>query len=409
MADAEVDSRRLSPVLVFDRPEDNPLNKMEGLNPERAMRLLQSRSPEKSPSPVITVGPRISGSNAVGLGVAAARQPAGVKPESSLPQNGGAQSLVHVPRPLPQGLPAVVAGVKRPRSLLDEPEPQVSRQWRSTPPILPPQPPPNPHTIYLEGLLTPRSLLLTLKARRGDGSQLISSQYRSITNVGLLLGSAIQNRLDIPVLQLPSPSETEGGLERVIQGELLEAIWYDLTPEAKYAYARQLRRIVNNMRSGMTSVRTPTTTVGKTTLLGSAFSGPYSLILDQHVQNTYWAVRARPTCREYVAFLATSFVPSVPSPVTHALTCQFRSDYRIRFTHGELSPGNIVVHNSKIVCILGWDNGGWYPEWWEYAKFFEARTSPENQDWYDYADEIFVDAYPNELVAYQGIARCQRQ
>ncbi|KAK1243307.1 hypothetical protein MKX07_003935 [Trichoderma sp. CBMAI-0711] len=407
MADAETDSRRLSPV--FDRTEDHPLDKMEGLNPERAMRLLQPRSPERSPSPVITIGPRISGSNAVGLGAATIRQPAGGKPQSSPARDAGAQSLVRAPRPLPQSLPLVVAGVKRPRSHLDEPEPPVSRRWRSTPPVLPPQPPPNPHTIYLEGLLTPRSLLLTLESGRGDGSQLMSTQYRSITNVGLLLGNAIQNRLDIPVLQLPPPSEAQGSLERVIQGELLEAIWYDLTPEAKYGYARQLRRIVNNLRGGMTSVRTPATTVGKTNLLGSAFSGPYCLILDQHVQNTYWAVRARPTCREYVAFLATSFVPSVPTPVAHALTCQFRSDYRIRFTHGELSPGNIIVHNSKIVCILGWDNGGWYPEWWEYAKFFEARTSPENQDWYDFADEIFMDAYPNELVAYQGIARCQRQ
>lgn len=143
--------------------------------------------------------------------------------------------------------------------------------------IIRPEPPPNPHTIYLEGLLTPRSLLLTLKSGRGDGSQLISTQYRSITNVGLLLGNAIQNRLDIPVLQLPPPSEAQGSLERVIQGELLEAIWYDLTPEAKYGYARQLRRIVNNMRGGMTSIRTPATTVGKTNLLGSAFSGPYCL------------------------------------------------------------------------------------------------------------------------------------
>ncbi|PTB63046.1 hypothetical protein BBK36DRAFT_1144110 [Trichoderma citrinoviride] len=407
MADAGADSLRLSPV--FDRPRDNPLNKMEGLNPERAMRLLQSRSPEKSLSPVITIGPRITGSNAVGLGVATTRQLTGVKRERSPSRDGEARSLAQVPRTASQSLPLVIAGVKRRRSHLDEPEPRSTRQWCSVPPVLPPQPPPNPHTIYLESLLAPRSLLLTLKSRRGDGSQIISTQYRSTTNVGLLLGNAIQDRLDIPVLQLPAPSQAEGSLERVIQGELLEAVWFDLTPEAKYAYARQLRRIVNNMRSGMTSVRNPPTTVARTNVLGSAFSGPYSLMLDQHVQNTYWAVRTRPTCHEYVAFLATSFVPSVPTPVAHALTCQFRTDYRIRFTHGELSPGNIVVHNSKIVCILGWDNGGWYPEWWEYAKFFEARTSPENQDWYDYANEIFLDAYPNELVAYQGIARCQRQ
>lgn len=159
----------------------------------------------------------------------------------------------------------------------------------------------------------------------------------------------------------------------------------------------------------MNPIRNSSTASVMRNVLGSAVAGPYSLMLDQHVQNTYWAVRVKPTCRQFVAFLASSFVPSVPTHVTNALTCQFRSDYNIRFTHGELSPRNIIVQNSKIVCILGWDSGGWYPEWWEYVKFFEARTCPENQDWYDYARDIFVDTYPNELVAYQGIARCQRQ
>lgn len=137
MADANADSRRLSPV--FNRPQNGPLDQLEGLNPERAMRLLLSCSPERSPSPVITIGPRITGSNAVGLGMATARQPAGVKPASSQPQDGGAPPLVQVPRLLPQSLPPAIAGVKRPRSQLDEPEPRSSRQRRWTPPVLPPR------------------------------------------------------------------------------------------------------------------------------------------------------------------------------------------------------------------------------------------------------------------------------
>lgn len=263
--------------------------------------------------------------------------------------------------------------------------------------------------MYLESLLTRRCLLLTLKSRCGGGSQSISTQYRSISNAGLLLGNVIQDHLDLPVLQLPTPNQAEGSIERVVQGELLENAWCDLTPEAKYAYARQLRHILNNMRSGMNPTRTKPAISNEGTVLGSASSGPYSLILDQHVQNTYWAVRVKPTCRQFIAFLAASFVQSVPTHVAEALTSQFRFDYSTRFTHGELSPKNIIVQNSKIVCILGWDSGGWYPEWWEYVKFFEARTAPENQDWYDYARDIFAETYPSELVAYQGIARCQRQ
>ncbi|KAL7917939.1 hypothetical protein ACQKWADRAFT_305533 [Trichoderma austrokoningii] len=225
---------------------------------------------------------------------------------------------------------------------------------------------------------------------------------------GLLLGEEIQSQLDLPILRLPAPAQVVGGLERTVEGELLEGIWCNLTPEAKYAYARQLRHIVNTMRFQMGQTCSTVAPQRKRNLLGSAFAGPYSLILDQHAQNTYWTVRPKPTCAEFVSFLTSSFVASVPASVATALTGHFRSDYAVRFTHGELSPRNIVVHNSKIVCILGWDSGGWYPEWWEYVKFFEGRTSPENQDWYDYATHIFMESFPTELVAYQGIARCQR-
>ncbi|KAL7908173.1 hypothetical protein GGI35DRAFT_480886 [Trichoderma velutinum] len=397
MAGTIQDNLRLSPIS--DRDENDPLSKMEGLNPERAMRLLQSLSPEMPT--IISVGPLKTGSNALKLGVATSHNPAGVKREVPSSQNGRSQSLVHSPR----NLPSVIAGVKRPRDHLDDSE----QQWYSSPPSLPPPPAPNDHTIYLESLLTPRCLLLTLKLRRGDGSQSISTLYRSISNAGLLLGIAIQDHLDLPVLQLPAPSQVEGSIAQVVKGELLENVWYDLTPEAKYAYARQLRRILNNMRSDTNPLRANSTISSKGNMLGSASSGPYSLMLDQHAQNTYWTVRFNPTCRQFIAFLAASFVQSVPRQVADALTCQFWADYNIRFTHGELSPKNIIVWNSKIVYILGWDSGGWYPEWWEYVKFFEARTAPENQDWYDYARDIFIETYPRELVAYQGIARCQRQ
>ncbi|KAJ4859758.1 hypothetical protein T069G_04746 [Trichoderma breve] len=396
MADTMADNLRLTPIIDGDKKD--PLSKMEGLNPERAMRLLQPRSPELPTK--IAVGPLKTGSNALKLGVATSHKPTTIKKELPPSQNGGSQSLVYTPR----NLPSVIAGVKRPRDHLDDSE----QQWCSNPPSLPPQPAPNEHTMYLESLLTPRCLQLTLNSWCGAG-QSISTQYRSITDAGLLLGNAIQYHLDLPVLQLPVPSEVEGTIKRVVQGELLENAWYDLTPEAKFAYARQLRHILNNMRSGMNPIRVSSTILGKGAMLGSASSGPYSLILDQHLQNTYWAVRVKPTCRHFVAFLAASFVQSVPTQVADALTCQFRSDYNIRFTHGELSPKNIIIQNSKIVCILGWDSGGWYPEWWEYVKFFEARTAPENQDWYDYARDIFAETYPSELVAYQGIARCQRQ
>lgn len=130
MADVIADSLRLSPVL--DRVQGDPLSKMEGLNPERALRLLQPRSPELPTN--ISVGPRMTGSNALSLGVATSHKPTNTKKELSPSQNGRAQSLVFVPK----DLPSVIAGVKRPRDHLDDSEPHSQRPWCSSPPSLPP-------------------------------------------------------------------------------------------------------------------------------------------------------------------------------------------------------------------------------------------------------------------------------
>ncbi|KAM0520726.1 hypothetical protein ACHAPE_003124 [Trichoderma viride] len=401
MDKAALEAGRLSPVVT---PKENDrLGTMEGLNPERARRLLAPRSPSLPPN--VSVGPRKTGSNNIALGRPGAQTPTGIKKECPLSlDNISRPPLMRISRPPPP----VIAGAKRPRDHLDGPqEPHLRRQWPSILPFFLPPPPPNPHTVYLESLLQPHYLLLTLRSRLGDGSQVLSTQYRSVTKAGLLLGEAIQSQLDLPILRLPAPAQVVGGLEGAVDGELLESIWYSLSPESKYSYARQLRRILNKMRLSMTQTRSTAAPQVKRHVLGSAFAGPYSLILDRHVHQTYWAVRPKPTCAQFVAFLTSSFVASVPAAVAAAVACHFRSDYAVRFTHGELSPKNIVVQDSKIVCILGWDNGGWYPEWWEYVKFFEARTGPENQDWYDYAAHIFMDTFQDELATYQGIARCQ--
>lgn len=131
MADVLTDNVRLSPV--FDRTRDADLSKMEGLDPERAKRLLRPRSPEMSPT--MSVGPQRTGSNALALGAATIQKPVSIKQELSPSRNGGAQSLVHIPK----HTASVITGVKRPRDHLDDQEPYRRPQWDSSPPILPPR------------------------------------------------------------------------------------------------------------------------------------------------------------------------------------------------------------------------------------------------------------------------------
>ncbi|KAK0219660.1 hypothetical protein EDD85DRAFT_941940 [Armillaria nabsnona] len=38
------------------------------------------------------------------------------------------------------------------------------------------------------------------------------------------------------------------------------------------------------------------------------------------------------------------------------------------FTHSDLAPRNILIHNGEISAILGWEQSGWWPYWWEHSK-----------------------------------------
>lgn len=135
MAEAALEPGRLSPV--FSRKENDRPGKMEGLNPERARRLLLPRSPSMPHHN--SVGPRKTGSNTVALGKPAAQKPTSIKQECSPSPNGEARlPLVRIPKPVL----SMIAGVKRPRNHLNEPQepyPHPRRQWCSSPPVFPPR------------------------------------------------------------------------------------------------------------------------------------------------------------------------------------------------------------------------------------------------------------------------------
>lgn len=98
------------------------------------------------------------------------------------------------------------------------------------------------------------------------------------------------------------------------------------------------------------------------------------------------------------------FPPSTPNAIRTALTARLRSGHRVMFTHGDLSQHNILVKDNKITGLIDWEYSGWFPEYWEYIKFFE-RPTPHN-DWSDYAEVIFSQPY--ELVDYQAISHWHR-
>ncbi|KAM0353004.1 hypothetical protein ACHAPU_001889 [Fusarium lateritium] len=267
-------------------------------------------------------------------------------------------------------------------------------------------PRPDDNTRYLTSLLRNRTLTICLQPPIKKGETVVKPKIYEfrISQAGLVqhekLSTLCYTRCLPLFLHDQDISGTEGAISRTVVGELLEDIWPKLNKNEKYGFARQLRNIIRKMRNESKS--------GPEGSLGSIESGQFSLLQDKHPDHTYYAIRTEPKQGQFMALLMSTLYETVPGPVSTALASQFRVDYPSVLTHGALCPRNIVVSKSKIAWILGWDCAGQYPVWWEYARFFEARTTEENSDWYDYAVDIFEDVFPLELAAYQGIARCQQ-
>ncbi len=63
-----------------------------------------------------------------------------------------------------------------------------------------------------------------------------------------------------------------------------------------------------------------------------------------------------------------------------------------------------MARDCKITGIIDWEDAGWYPEYWEYVKFFQ-RSSSEDGDWRCYADVMFPQSYPDEQVDHIAMSK----
>ena len=65
--------------------------------------------------------------------------------------------------------------------------------------------------------------------------------------------------------------------------------------------------------------------------------------------------------------------------------------HKIVFTHGDIAPWNILVHNGHVSAILDWEASGWYPDYWEYTTGW--RISRPGQWWYEFMKELADGKY----------------
>lgn len=87
----------------------------------------------------------------------------------------------------------------------------------------------------------------------------------------------------------------------------------------------------------------------------------------------------------------------IPDAADRAVVADIQSrSYRVFFTHADLNPGNVLVHNGRLSGFVDWEFAGWYPEYWEYTK--ACYIVHKWQLWLETMQKAFPE-YPDELKA----------
>lgn len=209
-----------------------------------------------------------------------------------------------------------------------------------------------------------------------------------------------------------------------IQGDDLESCWPTLSNQARNSISEQLRTAFTQMRS----LSAPLDVVGgicggkmpdpifETEECDTRISGPFTTV-QEVASGLALLSRKRSEDNGREGWTAGFLSRQLPRALT---------GHGVRFTHGDLYMGNILVQkvntNSKlnnkgtgaeleadnydyrVKGILDWESAGWYPEYWEYGSAI-ARPHRED-DWPEMVDAV-MKPYPAEtsmlLITFQHL------
>lgn len=194
--------------------------------------------------------------------------------------------------------------------------------------------------------------------------------------------------------KIPVPRVTEvyeyGDLRHLVMerapGQPLEVVWDSLTAEQKQNVIMELTTYIGQLRSLSPPVPEG---IGSTSLssgydhrLGGNRFGPF-----QNIAEFHGFVRRGTPIDAW-----DESVARVHSRLDY---------YKVKFTHGDLCPNNILVDKGKITAIIDWEFAGWFPEYWEYTKIHYGWR-PYRKAIYDALDQTLT-RYPEELAAESAI------
>ncbi|KIY46410.1 kinase-like protein [Fistulina hepatica ATCC 64428] len=172
----------------------------------------------------------------------------------------------------------------------------------------------------------------------------------------------VSRNTSIPVPRIIASARGHGHcfmLMTRVKGFNLEHVWETLTNEERSMIVSQLRAFIAELRTLSPPPCVP--------------EGAISSLYHQPVHDIRFAsikpCGPFPSEGSFNDFLIQEASSFVWRPEERAIIrSQLRHDHRIVFTHGDLTPRNILVQGGKVVAVIDWEDAGWFPEHWEVIK-----------------------------------------
>lgn len=155
-------------------------------------------------------------------------------------------------------------------------------------------------------------------------------------------------------------------LAQKIAGQPLDVAWPNLSTADKSRIAEQTALYLSQLRelqsARMQSVDGAPLHLSR--LFGDEAAGPHGPISTIEVLWAEMSGELQGASWESICDVLDEMPPATP----------------YTFTHGDLSPANILVENGNLAGIIGWEDSGYLPVWWEYVQT-RLTSGPEDREW----------------------------
>ncbi len=236
--------------------------------------------------------------------------------------------------------------------------------------------------LYYEG--DERDFPILLSRQHGSvvkelGPGVVSKKGRRVTKNEAVALALVKHHTGIPVPELYQATFfVKDGLTNCallmekVEGISLEAVWDKLDDNTKIRICKDIWNVVAELQQipkppefchlyqcgahGSASIDV---------LLQDVHSSSQPILYDE-------ALRAR-IYQRYIHFNGRLFKDTLPSMLP-------RSDASV-FTHGDLTPRNIMVDQGRITGVIDWEDSGWYPDYWEYTNMMKPSRDLDWMAW----------------------------